>query len=107
MFSQKGKKQKLERKHAVHFPRRTLINEKRKPNYKDSDKQPNPKLSTKAKNKSKPRSFSMKMKNVLSNQQPQEKHQTLNFQPIPGSQPVRHTQLQKSERTKMPTRAKK
>jgi hypothetical protein len=49
----------------------------------------------------------MQMKNVLSNQQAQEKHQTLNSQPIPGSQPVRHTQLQKSERMKMPTRAKK
>jgi hypothetical protein len=47
----KGKKQKLERKHAVHFPRRTLINEKRKPNYKDPNKQPNPILSTKAKTK--------------------------------------------------------
>jgi hypothetical protein len=47
----KGKKQKLERKHAVHFPRRTLINEKRKQNYKDLNKQPNPILSTKAKTK--------------------------------------------------------
>jgi hypothetical protein len=47
----KGKKQKLERKHAVHFPRRTLNNEKRKPNYKDSNKQPNPILSMKAKTK--------------------------------------------------------
>jgi hypothetical protein len=49
----------------------------------------------------------MQMKNVLSNQQANEKHQTLNSQPITGSQPVRHTQLQKSERMKMPTRAKK
>jgi hypothetical protein len=49
----------------------------------------------------------MQMKNVLSNRQAQKKHQTLNSQPIPGSHPVRHTQLQKSERTKMPTRAKK
>jgi hypothetical protein len=31
MFSQKAKTQ-LERKHAVHFPRRTLNDEKRKPN---------------------------------------------------------------------------
>ena len=46
MFSQK-EKTKLERKHAVHFPRRTLNNEKRKPNYKDPNKQPNPKLSMK------------------------------------------------------------
>jgi hypothetical protein len=49
----------------------------------------------------------MKMKNVLSNQQANEKHQTLNSQPITGSQPIRHTQLQKSERMKMPIRAKK
>jgi hypothetical protein len=66
-----------------------------------------PKLSTKVKNKSKPRSSSMQMKNVLLNQQANEKHQTLNSQPITGSQPVRHTQLQKSERMKMPKRAKK
>jgi hypothetical protein len=51
MFLQKEKNKKLERKHAVHFPRRTLINEKRKPNYKDPNKQPNPILSTKAKTK--------------------------------------------------------
>jgi hypothetical protein len=44
-------KQKLERKHAVHFPRITLMNEKRKPNNKDPNKQPNPILSTKAKTK--------------------------------------------------------
>jgi hypothetical protein len=50
MFLQK-KKQHLERKHAIHFPRRTLINEKRKPNYKHPNKQPNPILSTKAKTK--------------------------------------------------------
>jgi hypothetical protein len=50
MFSQKAKT-KLERKHAVHFPRRTLNNEKRKPKYKDSNKQPNPILSMKAKTK--------------------------------------------------------
>jgi hypothetical protein len=50
MFSQKAKT-KLERKHAVHFPRRTLNNEKRKPNYKDSNKQPKPILSMKAKTK--------------------------------------------------------
>ena len=50
MFSQKAKT-KLERKHAVHFPRRTLNNEKRKPNYKDPNKQPNPILSMKAKTK--------------------------------------------------------
>jgi hypothetical protein len=51
MFSQKAKNKKLERKHAVHFPRRNLINEKRKPNYKDPNKQPNPILSMKAKTK--------------------------------------------------------
>ena len=44
-----GKTKNLERKHAVHFPRRTLMNEKRKPNYKDPNKQPNPILSMKAK----------------------------------------------------------
>ena len=44
---------------------------------------------------------------VLSNQQVQEKHQTLNFQLIPGSQQVRYTQLQKSERRKMPITAKR
>jgi hypothetical protein len=44
----------------------------------------------------------MQMKNVLSNHQANEKHQTLNSQPITGSQPIRHTQLQKSERMKMP-----
>jgi hypothetical protein len=44
-------KTKLERKHAVHFPRRTLNNEKRKPNYKNSIKQPNPILSMKEKTK--------------------------------------------------------
>jgi hypothetical protein len=49
----------------------------------------------------------MQMKNVLLNQQAQEKHKTLNSQPISGSQPVRHIQLQKSERRKMPKRAKK
>jgi hypothetical protein len=45
--------------------------------------------------------------NVLSNQQANEKHQTLNSQPITGSQPIRHTQLQKSERMNLPIRAKK
>jgi hypothetical protein len=48
------------------------------------------------------------MKNfVLSNQQVQEKHQTLNFQPIPGSQRVRCTQLYTAERMTMPTKSKK
>jgi hypothetical protein len=44
-----------------------------------------PKLSTKVKTKSKPRSSSMQMKIVFSNQQSNEKHQTLNSQPITGS----------------------
>ena len=44
---------------------------------------------------------------VLSNQQVQDRHQTLNFQPIPGSQQVRYTQLQKSEKMTMLTKAKK
>jgi hypothetical protein len=37
MFS-KRQKQNLERKLVVHFPRRTLINEKRKSNHKDLNK---------------------------------------------------------------------
>jgi hypothetical protein len=45
--------------------------------------------------------------NVLSNQQANEKHQSLNSLPITGSQPIRHTQLQNSERMKMSIRAKK
>jgi hypothetical protein len=49
----------------------------------------------------------MQMKIVLLDQQAQEKHQTLNSQPIPGSQPARHTQLKKSERRKMPIKAKR
>jgi hypothetical protein len=47
----KVKTKDLERKHAIHFPRRTLMNEKRKPNNKDPNKQPNPILSMKAKTK--------------------------------------------------------
>jgi hypothetical protein len=42
----------------------------------------------KVKTKSKPMSSSMQMKNVLSNRQANEKHQTLNSQPITGSQPT-------------------
>jgi hypothetical protein len=49
----------------------------------------------------------MQMKNVLSNHQASEKHQALDSLPITGSQPIRHIQLQKSERKKMPNRAKK
>ena len=55
----KGKTKNLERKHAVHFSRRTLMNEKRKPNYKDLNKQPNPILSMKAKTKANQKRFSM------------------------------------------------
>jgi hypothetical protein len=66
-----------------------------------------PKTFNESKNKSKPSSSSMKTKNVLSNQQANEKRKTLNSQPITGPQPIRHTQLQKSKRMKMPTRAKK
>jgi hypothetical protein len=87
----KAKKTKLERKHAFHFPRRTLNNEKRKSNHQSPNNDNPTKTFNESKNKSKPRSSSMQMKNVLSNQQAQEKHQTLNSQPIPGSQPVRHT----------------
>jgi hypothetical protein len=49
----------------------------------------------------------MKMKNVLSNHQASEKHKALDSLPITGSQSIRHIQLQKSERKKMPNRAKK
>jgi hypothetical protein len=61
------------------------MNEKRKPNYKDLNKQPNPILSMKAKTKTNQKSFSMQMKIVLLDQQVQEKHQKLNFQSIPDS----------------------
>ena len=47
------------------------------------------------------------MQNVLLNQQANEKHQALNSQPITGSQPIRHTQLLKSERMILPIRVKK
>jgi hypothetical protein len=61
------------------------MNEKRKPNYKDPNKQPNPILSMKAKTKTNQKSFSMQMKIVLLDQQVQEKHQKLNFQSITDS----------------------
>jgi hypothetical protein len=54
-----------------------------------------PKLSMKVKTKTNQGVPQCKKKNVLSNQQANEKHQMLNSQPITGSQPVRHTQLQK------------
>jgi hypothetical protein len=82
------------------------MNEKRKSNHEDFNKNNPTKTFNESKIKSKPRSSSMQMKNVLSNQKENEKHQTLNSQPITGSQLVRHTQLQKSERKKMPNRAK-
>ena len=44
---------------------------------------------------------------VLSNQQIQEKNQTLNSQPIPGSQRVICTQSYEAERMTRPTKAKK
>jgi hypothetical protein len=53
MFQRKNKN--LERKHTVHFPRRTLMDEKRKPKYKDPNKQPNSILSMKEKTKNKPK----------------------------------------------------
>jgi hypothetical protein len=61
------------------------MNEKRKPNYKDPNKQPNPILSMKEKTKTNQKRFSMRMKIVLLDQQVQEKHQKLNFQSIPDS----------------------
>jgi hypothetical protein len=69
----------------VHFPRRTLTNEKRKSNHQQSNNDNPTKTFNESKNKSKPRSSSMQMKNGLSNQQANEKHQTLNSQPITGS----------------------
>jgi hypothetical protein len=51
------------------------MNEKRKPNYKDPNKQPNPILSMKAKTKTNQKSFSRQMKIVLLGQPVQEKHQ--------------------------------
>jgi hypothetical protein len=51
IFNGVSKTKNLERKHAVHFPRRTLMNEKRKQKYKDPNKQPNRILSMKAKTK--------------------------------------------------------
>jgi hypothetical protein len=61
-----------------------------------------------SKNKSKPKKLlNVNEKFVLSNQQVQEKHQTLNSQPIPGSQRVRCTQLYKEERMTKPTKATK
>jgi hypothetical protein len=61
----------------------------------------------KVKTKSKPMSLLNANENVLLNQQANEKHQALNSQPITGSQPIRHTQLQKLERMQLPIRAKK
>jgi hypothetical protein len=55
------------------------MNEKRKPRYKDPNKQPNPILSMKAKTKTNQKSFSMQMKIVLLDQQVQEEHQKLNY----------------------------
>ena len=54
------------------------MNEKRKPNYKDPNKQPNPILSMKEKTKENLGASQCKWKIVLSNQQAQDKHQTLN-----------------------------
>jgi hypothetical protein len=61
----------------------------------------------KVKTKSKPMSLLNANENVLSNQQANEKHQVLNSLPIIGSQPIKHIELQKSERTRMPIRSKK
>jgi hypothetical protein len=58
MFSQK-EKTKLERKHAVHFPRRTLNNEKRKPNNNQLKQTTQSNTFNESKNKSKRKSFSM------------------------------------------------
>jgi hypothetical protein len=58
MFSQKEKR-KLERKHAVHFPRKTLNNEKRKPNKNQLKQTTQSNTFNESKNKSKPKSFSM------------------------------------------------
>jgi hypothetical protein len=47
----KKKKENLERKLVVHFPRRTLINEKRKSNHKEETITTQPTLSMKVKTK--------------------------------------------------------
>jgi hypothetical protein len=51
--------------------------------------------------------FSITQENDLSNQQEKEKDQVLNFQPITGSQLIKHTQNLKSERMVLPRQAKK
>jgi hypothetical protein len=56
-MSLKRQKQNLERKLVVHFPRRTLINEKRKSNHKETTITTQPTLSMKVKTKSKPMSL--------------------------------------------------
>ena len=81
----KDKTKDLERKHTVHFPRRTKKNEKQKSKYRDPNKQPNPILSMKAKTKTNQKCFSMQMKIVALDQQVQEKHKKLNFQSITDS----------------------
>jgi hypothetical protein len=93
-------KQYFERKLIVHFSKRNLINEKRKSNHKETNHN-NPINSfneRKNKTKIKPMSLLNANENFLSNQQANEKHQALNSQPLIGSQPNIHTQLQKLER---------
>jgi hypothetical protein len=54
----KRQKQNLERKLVVHFPRRTLITEKRKSNHKDSNKNNPTKTFNESKNKKQTKEFS-------------------------------------------------
>ena len=55
----KRQKQTLERKLVVHFPRRTLINEKIKSNRQQSNNDNPTKTFNESKNKNKPKSSSM------------------------------------------------
>jgi hypothetical protein len=51
--------------------------------------------------------FSITQENDFSNQYAKEKNQVLNFQPITGSQLIKHTQNMKLERMVLPRRVKK
>jgi hypothetical protein len=87
MFSEIQKTIFLKEKLVVHFPKRTLTILTRTENQiiKNQAITTQSTLSMKAKTKSKPISLLNANKNVLSNQQANEKHQALNSQPITGS----------------------
>jgi len=106
MFSQKAKKNLKENMHFT-FQEELWIMRKENQIIKTQTNNPIQYFQWKQKQKQTKELLNVNEKCVLSNQQVQEKHQTLNSQSIPGSQPVRYTQLQKSERMKIPTRSKK